>query len=73
MRPWETASRKLIKQWIRDVALSAEVFGDYDTWINSMMEELGWSKEDCDEFLKIFHNRILTASRYLDDWLSGVA
>jgi len=70
-KPWKGASRKQLKEWIRSAALFDDVFGDYETWIGNMMENLGWSREDCEEFLETFHNRISAAYKHLEEWLNA--
>jgi len=77
VKPWRTASRKQIAQWIRDAAFSA-LIESYDAMIDDKYDafqahrlEEGWSREDCDEFVKTFKGEIHEAIKHLDAWLDA--
>jgi len=47
-----------IRQWVKDAALTFLLHGNYDEWISRMQAEEGWSEDDCNWFLKVFHRFI---------------
>jgi len=70
MKPWETALREQITQWIRDAAFTHVAHGDYELWTWHMRAQEGWSEEECNEFLKKFQHRIRNSIIHLEAWLN---
>jgi len=72
MNPWDTATPKQIKQWIRDAALCQWSSGDLDAWHESRQEG-GWTEAQSNEFASSFRHEIDQAEALVDKWLGAEA